>query len=97
MPPTYRRRTARSIAVRAPRWPRPCDVCADADRRERTKVGLRAKVVPPFRGIERRFGDVKVRYRGLAENTAQALTQFVLSNPWLVRRRLMPAAGALRL
>jgi len=34
-----------------------------------------------------------VRYRGLAENTAQLHTLFALANLWLVRRRLM-GAGA---
>ena len=38
--------------------------------------------------IKRVFGFVKVRYRGLAKNTAQIVTLFALSNLWMVRRRL---------
>ncbi|OLG40448.1 transposase [Xanthomonas oryzae pv. oryzae] len=47
----------------------------------------------PFRVIKRQFGYVKVRYRGLVKNTAQMLTLFALSNLWLKRKELMPAAG----
>ncbi|PDM32614.1 transposase, partial [Xanthomonas vasicola] len=60
-----------------------------------TKASLRAKVEHPFRVIKRQFGYVKVRYRGLAKNTAQVLTLFALSNLWLTRKALMPAAGKL--
>ena len=38
-------------------------------------------------------GHVKVRYRGLAKNTAQLHTLFALANLWLVRRKLA-GAGA---
>ncbi|KOR42802.1 transposase [Xanthomonas oryzae] len=47
--------------------------------------------------IKRQFGYAKVRYRGLAKNTAQMLTLFALSNLWLKRKALMPAAVKLRL
>jgi len=40
-------------------------------------------------GIKRQFGFVKVRYRGLAKNTAQLKTLFALSNLWMVRHKLM--------
>lgn len=39
-------------------------------RMEKTTVSLRARVEHPFRVIKRLFGYVKVRYRGLAKNTA---------------------------
>lgn len=55
---------------------------------ERMKASIRAKVEPPFRVIKRQFGHVKVRYRGLAKNTAQLHTLFALANLWMVRRRL---------
>ncbi len=58
---------------------------------------LRAKVEHPFRVIKRQFGYTKVRYRGLAKNTAQVVTLFALSNLWMVRRRLLPATGLVRL
>nr|WVL54675.1 IS5 family transposase [Xanthomonas nasturtii] len=64
-----------------------------AKRWEHTKASLRAKVEHPFRVIKRQFGDVKVRYRGLAKNTAQVLTLFALSNLWLKRKQLMPVVG----
>lgn len=43
----------------------------------------------PFRLIKKQFGHVKVRYRGLAKNTAQLKTLFMLSNLWMVRGKLM--------
>lgn len=61
------------------------------ERWERCKASLRAKVEHPFRVIKRQFGYTKVRYRGLAKNTAQVLTLFALSNLWMVRRQLLPA------
>ena len=65
----------------------------DARVLERFKAGVRAKVEHPFRVIKRQFGFAKVRYRGIAKNAAQVLTPFALSNLWMSRRRLMPAAG----
>ncbi len=56
---------------------------------ERLKASIRAKVEHPFRVIKRQFGHVKVRYRGLAKNTAQLHTLFALSNLWMARRALM--------
>jgi IS5 family transposase len=58
------------------------------DELERWKASIRAKVEHPFRVIKRQFGHVKVRYRGLAKNTAQLHTLFALSNLWMVRRQL---------
>jgi IS5 family transposase len=58
---------------------------------EKTKASLRAKVEHPFRVLKRQFGYTKVRYRGLAKNTAQIVTLFALSNLWMARRQLMGA------
>ena len=55
---------------------------------EKMKAGMRAKVEHPFRVIKRQFGYTKVRYRGLAKNTAQIVTLFALSNLWMVRQKL---------
>ncbi|OBU47860.1 MULTISPECIES: IS5 family transposase [Stenotrophomonas] len=63
------------------------------ERWESCKASVRAKVEHPFRVIKRQFGYTKVRYRGLAKNTAQVLTLFALSNLWMVRRQLLPARG----
>ena len=64
-----------------------------AERIEKIKASVRAKVEHPFRVIKRQFGHVKVRYRGLAKNTAQLHTQFALANLWMAKRKLM-AVGA---
>lgn len=56
---------------------------------EKIKAGIRAKVEHPFRVIKCQFGFVKVRYRGLAKNTAQLVTLFALSNLWMARKRLI--------
>ena len=64
-----------------------------ARRWEHHKASIRAKVEHPFRVVKCQFRYVKVRYRGLAKNTSQMLTLFALSNLWMARRQLMPAAG----
>ena len=56
---------------------------------ERVKAGIRAKVEYRFRVIKCQFGFTKVRYRGLAKNTARLQTLFALSNLWMVRKRLL--------
>jgi IS5 family transposase len=62
------------------------------DKLEHVKASIRAKVEHPFRVIKRQFGHVKVRYRGLAKNTAQLHTLFALSNLWMARRTLLREA-----
>ena len=52
---------------------------------------VRAKVEHPFRVIKCQFGFTKVRYKGLAKNTAQLIILFALSNLWMARRQLMGA------
>jgi IS5 family transposase len=64
---------------------------AITDKIERLKASVRAKVEHPFRVVKRQFGHVKVRYRGLAKNTAQLHTLFALANLWQVRRQLLGA------
>ena len=63
------------------------------ERLEQFKASVRAKVEHPFRVLKRQFGFVKVRYRGLAKNTAQIVTLFALSNLWMARRQMMAAQG----
>ncbi|WDK33049.1 IS5 family transposase [Xanthomonas campestris] len=70
---------------------------AREQRWEHFKASVRAKVEHPFRVIKRQFGYTKVRYRGLAKNTAQVLTLFALSNLWMKRKQLLPAMGSVRL
>ena len=59
------------------------------DQIEKLRASVRAKVEHPIRVIKRQFGFVKVRYRGLAKNTAQLHTLFALSNLWMVRKRVI--------
>ena len=63
---------------------------------ERVKAAARAKVEHPFHIIKNRFGLKKVRYRGLAKNTAQLFTLFGLANLLIAKRRLfaLQARGA---
>jgi IS5 family transposase len=83
---------------------RPSDIAKLPEGRAKTKVrkaehrkaSVRAKVEHPFRVIKRHFGLVKVRFRGLAKNTAHVVTLFALSNLWMVRKQLMAAMGAVR-
>ena len=63
---------------------------------ERIKASIRAKVEHPFRVIKRQFGLMKVRFRGLAKNTAHVVTLFALSNLWMARKHLMASVGAVR-
>jgi IS5 family transposase len=59
------------------------------DQIERLKAHVRAKGEHAFRVVRRQFGYAKVRYRGLAKNTAQLRTLFALANLWMARRALM--------
>jgi IS5 family transposase len=63
---------------------------------EHRKASVRAKVEHPFRVIKGQFGLVKVRFRGLAKNTAHVVTLFALSNLWIARKQLMDMAGVVR-
>ena len=69
---------------------------ATAHKREHRKASVRAKVEHPFRVIKRQFGLMKVRFRGLAKNTAHVVTLFALSNLWMARRQLMAMAAVRR-
>ncbi|HNJ82938.1 MAG TPA: IS5 family transposase [Piscinibacter sp.] len=65
---------------------------AAIQKQEHRKASVRAKVEHPFRVIKRQFGLMKVRFRGLAKNTAHVVTLFALSNLWMARRQLMAMA-----
>jgi IS5 family transposase len=58
-------------------------------RIEKLKAQVRARGEHAFRVVERQFGHVKVRYRGLAKNTAHLHMRFALENKWMVRRKLL--------
>ena len=59
---------------------------------ERMKAQVRARGEHAFRVVKRQFGYLKVRYRGLAKNTAQLHLLFALANIWMARRRLLATA-----
>jgi transposase, IS5 family len=61
---------------------------------EKLKAQVRAKVEHPFHVVKNLFGFRKVRYRGLAKNTAQLHVLFALANLVLLKGRLLPAVAA---
>ena len=63
------------------------------DKAEQLKASVRAKVEHPFRVVKCQFGFTKVRYKGLAKNTAQLMTLFALGNVWMAPRHLLGAQG----
>ena len=63
------------------------------EKLEMLKAKFRARVEHPFRVVKRQFGFQKVRFKGLAKNTAQIVTLFALSNLWMSRRRLLAMTG----
>lgn len=59
-------------------------------RINRARSRTRARGEHPFHVVKRLWNFMKVRYRGLAKNTARAFTMFGLANLYLLRRRLLP-------
>ena len=57
----------------------------------RRRSAARARVEHVFHVVKRLWGFSKVRYRGLAKNTARLYTAFALANLYLLRRRLLVA------
>jgi IS5 family transposase len=55
-------------------------------KQEHRKVSVRAKVEHPFRVIKRQFGLVKVRFRGLAKNTAHVAYSGDRDRPFRAQR-----------
>lgn len=56
----------------------------------RSRSRVRARGEHGFHVVKRLWGFQKVRYRGLAKNTARAYTAFALANLYLLRRTLLP-------
>src|SRR6202166_2212901 len=63
----------------------------------RTRSRIRARGEHPFLVVKQLWGFAKVRYRGLAKNTARAFALFALANLYRVRYRLLPAGATCRL
>src|SRR5437867_4942412 len=81
----FRRRATRKTSL-SPWW--------EAINRARARV--RARGEHSFHVVKRLWGFAKVRYRGLAKNTARAFTLFALANLYMVRYRLLPAGATCR-
>lgn len=60
----------------------------------RLRSQARARGEHAFHVVKRLWGFSKVRYRGLAKNTARLFTAFALANLYLLRRRLLPPGEA---
>ena len=82
---------ARGIRYRINRRPNPGRPLTRAERRfNRLRSATRARGEHAFHVVKRLWGFTKVRYRGLAKNTARLYIAFALANLYLLRRRLMP-------
>lgn len=55
---------------------------------EQLKASVRVNVEHPFRVLKQQFDHAKVRYPGLAKNTARLTMLFALSNLWVARPHL---------
>ena len=59
----------------------------------RCRSATRARGEHAFNVVKRLWGFTKVRYRGLAKNTARLFTAFALANLYMLRRRLISPQG----
>ena len=82
----------RGVRYRVNRRPHPTRPLTEYERKlNRLRSATRARGEHAFHVVKRLWGFTKVRYRGLAKNTARLFTAFALANLYLVRRRLLPA------
>jgi transposase, IS5 family len=65
-----------------------------AESEERALAQVRAWVEHPFHIVKNLFRHKKLRYRGLAKNTAQLHTLFALANLAIVKKTLLAPAQA---
>lgn len=63
----------------------------------RLRSKCRARGEHAFRVVKHLWGFTKVRFRGLAKNTARAFTTFALANLYLLRKAIDAATGKVRL
>lgn len=78
------------VRYRVNRRPNPGRPLTEHQRRlNRLRSATRARGEHAFHVVKRLWGFTKVRYRGLAKNTARLFTMFALANLYLVRRRLL--------
>jgi len=84
----------RGIRYRVNRRPQPGHPLSEAQRRlNRLRSATRARGEHAFHVVKRLWGFTKVRYRGLAKNTARLFSAFALANLYLLRRRLLTPQG----
>lgn len=85
---------ARGIRYRINRRPRYAHPLTPEQRRlNRLRSSVRARGEHAFHVVKRLWGFTKVRYRGLAKNTARLFAAFALANLYLLRRRLITPQG----
>jgi transposase, IS5 family len=86
---------ARGIRYRINRRPRYLHPLTPAQRRlNRLRSATRARGEHAFHVVKTLWGFSKVRYRGLAKNTARLFAAFALANLYLLRRRLLTPQGS---
>lgn len=84
----------RGIRYRVNRRPNPGRPLTARERwLNRIRSATRARGEHAFHVVKRLWGFTKVRYRGLAKNTARLFTAFALANLYLLRRRLITPQG----
>jgi len=74
-----------------PKGSRGAALSGSQKKRNRRNSAIRARVEHLFRIVKRQFGYTRVRYRGLAKNTAQVMVLIGLANLYALRRRLVAA------
>jgi IS5 family transposase len=84
----------RGVRYRVNRRPQPGYPLTAAQKRlNRLRSATRARGEHAFHVVKHLWGFTKVRYRGLAKNTARLFSCFALANLYLLRRRLMTPQG----
>ena len=85
------------VRYRVNRRPNPGRPLTEHQRKlNRLRSATRARGEHAFNVVNRLWGFSKVRYRGLAKNTARLFAAFALANLYMVRRQLMPIREACR-
>jgi transposase, IS5 family len=85
------------VRYRVNRRPNPGRPLSEHQRKlNRLRSATRARGEHAFNVVKRLWGFSKVRYRGLAKNTARLFAAFALANLYMVRRQLVPIREACR-
>lgn len=85
---------AAGIRYRVNRRPAPHHPLTERWKRiNRARSRIRARGEHAYHVVKHLWGFTKVRYRGLAKNTARVFAAFALANLYLLRKRLQPAGA----